>query len=171
MIRHRDRVSVQQSDITTLEVDAIVNAANNTLLGGSGVDGAIHRVAGPELLAFTRRLHGCETGQAKLSPGFRLRARAIIHTVGPVWSDGNKNEADLLASCYRSVMKIAADEAFHSIAFPAISCGAYGFPPEKAVPIAISTVDHALATMPRMKQVIFCCFDEAMAQLYRQGLG
>jgi O-acetyl-ADP-ribose deacetylase (regulator of RNase III) len=171
MITHRNRLFVRQADITTLKVDAIVNAANNSLLGGNGVDGAIHRAAGPELLAFTKRLNGCETGQAKLSPGFHLPTRAIIHTVGPMWEGGNHREAEMLNRCYFFSLKIAADEGFQSIAFPAISCGVYGYPPELAVPVAVAAVDRALATMPKMQQVIFCCFDDTMAQLYTKELG
>jgi len=168
MLKHRSRLFVQQADIATLIVDAIVNATNNALSDGSGVNGAIQRAAGPGLLAFCKRLYGCETGQAKLSPGFRLPARAIIHTVGPVWQGGKHNEAELLASCYRSVMKIAADEGFQSLAIPAISCGVYGYPFEDAVNIAVTTVDHALATMPRMQRVIFCCFGDEMTELYKK---
>lgn len=164
------RLEVIQADITTLEIDAVVNAANNSLLGGGGVDGAIHRVAGPELLVFCRRLHGCDTGKARLTPGFHLPARAIIHTVGPVWSGGKNNEAELLACCYRNVMKIAADEGFESIAFPAISCGAYGYPLSEAVDIAVRTVGEVLGSMPLMKKVIFCCMSDELANLYRQRL-
>lgn len=167
MLKNHSQLEVWQGDITTLKVDAIVNAANNTLLGGGGVDGAIHRAAGPQLLQFCRKLHGCKTGEARLSPGFQLPARAVIHTVGPIWEGGNKREAELLASCYRSVMKIAADEGFESIALPAISCGVYGYPPAQAADIAVRTVDHALNTMPIMKRVIFCCFSDDMAALYR----
>lgn len=170
MIRNTVRCAVAQADITTLAVDAVVNAANNSLLGGGGVDGAIHRAAGPELLVFCQRLHGCETGKAKLTPGFNLPARAIIHTVGPVWSGGKNNEADFLASCYRSVMKIAADEGFESIAFPAISCGAYGYPLAEAVEIAMQATDEALNTMPFMQKVIFCCIGDELANLYRYRL-
>ena len=163
-------MQVWQGDITTFTGDAIVNAANNALGDGSGVNGVIQRAAGPQLLAFCRRLHGCETGQAKLTPGFYLPTRAVIHTVGPVWEDGYKKEAELLASCYRSVMKIAADEGFESIAIPAISCGVYGYPIEEAVVIAVDTVDHALDTMPLMQKVVFCCFDDDMANLYKKIL-
>jgi len=168
MIQNAARCTVMQADITTLTVDAVVNAANNSLLGGGGVDGAIHRAAGPELLAFCQRLNACETGKAKLTPGFKLPARAVIHTVGPVWSGGKNNEADLLANCYRSVMKIAADEGFESIALPAISCGAYGYPLEEAVEIAVRTVDEALNTMPVMKKVIFCCIGDEVAGVYQR---
>lgn len=163
-------MEIWQGDITTLKVDAIVNAANNALLGGGGVDGAIHRAAGPQLLAFCRKLHGCATGQAKLTPGFNLPAHAVIHTAGPVWSGGGHKESELLTSCYRSVMKIAADEAFHSIAIPAISCGVYGYPLQEAIAIAVSTVDEALNTMPVMQRVIFCCFGDEMTALYKQQL-
>jgi len=175
MLKNLHRMEIWQGDITTLKVDVIVNAANNTLLGGGGVDGAIHRAAGPQLLEFCRHLHGCETGQAKLTPGFNLPARAVIHTVGPVYQpdagkSGNKREEALLIRCYRSVLKIAADEGFQSIAFPAISCGVYAYPLEDAVKVAVNTVDEALNTMPRMQKVIFCCFDDKMTALYKKEL-
>lgn len=170
MTKNYSRLAVIQADITTLAVDAVVNAANNSLLGGGGVDGAIHRAAGSGLLAFCQRLNGCETGKAKLTPAFNLPARAIIHTVGPVWSGGINNEANLLANCYRSVMKIAADEGFETIAFPAISCGAYGYPLEEAVDIAVRIVDEALNTMPLMQKVIFCCSGDELTNLYRHRL-
>lgn len=170
MIQNTARCAVIQADITTLAVDAVVNAANKSLLGGGGVDGAIHRAAGPQLLAFCQHLHGCETGKAKLTPGFDLPARAIIHTVGPVWSGGKNNEANFLASCYRSVMKIAADEGFESIAFPAISCGAYAYPLAEAVDIAVRAVDEALNTMPFMQKVIFCCMGDELSSLYKKRL-
>lgn len=170
MMRNALRCAVIRADITTLAVDAIVNAANNSLLGGGGVDGAIHRAEGPGLLAFCQRLNGCETGKAKLTPAFNLLVRAIIHTVGPVWHDGKKGEAEMLASCYRSVMKIAADEGFESIAFPAISCGAYGYPFSQAVEIALRTVDEALNSMPLMTKVIFCCSGDDFVTLYKQSL-
>lgn len=175
MLQNRQRLFIQQVDITTLAVDAIVNAAHESLLGGGGVDGAIHLAAGPALLEFCRHLNGCETGQAKLTPGFRLPARAILHTVGPRFgeqgSGATQGDAELLANCYRSILKIAADEGFHSIAISAISCGAFGYPPEQAVPIAVQTVDQALNTMPLMERVIFCCFSAEMAQRYRAQIG
>lgn len=164
------RLQVWQGDITRLDVDALVNAANESLGDGSGVNGAIQRAAGPELLAFCRRLQGCPTGQSRLTPGFALHARAVIHSVGPVWQGGHNKEAELLASCYRSALKIAADEAFGSIAFPAISCGVYGYPREQAVQIAVRTVKESLPVMPFLQRVIFCCYDEAMAELYRREL-
>ena len=156
------RLSVVVADITTLEVDAIVNAANSSLLGGGGGDGAIHRAAGPELLAACRLLGGCETGDAKLTAGFRLPARWIVHTVGPVWRGGGNGEDDLLASCYRRSLALAAGQGAASIAFPAVSTGVYGFPAERAAPIAVGTVLAALPASP-VSDVTFCCFSKDSA--------
>jgi len=152
-------------DITTLNVDAIVNAANESLLGGGGVDGAIHRAAGPELLAACRKLHGCPTGDARATPGFRLPARWIFHAVGPVWQGGQHKEDDLLASCYRKCLLLAAEKGVESIAFPAISTGIYGFPRERAAQIAVATVRAHSASQP--ERVIFCCFDQPTLLLYQ----
>lgn len=163
-------IEVYQGDITKLMVDAIVNAANSRLAGGGGVDGAIHRAAGPELLQASLALGGCPTGQVKITPGFQLPAKAVLHAVGPVWRGGRTGEPELLASCYREAMKIARDEGFTSIAFPAISCGIYGYPNDQAVVIAVREVRAALADSPQLEKVVFCCFDEAMAELYRQAL-
>jgi O-acetyl-ADP-ribose deacetylase len=160
---------VVMGDITTLAVDAIVNAANPSLLGGGGVDGAIHRAAGPELLAECRTLDGCATGDAKITRGYRLPARHVIHTVGPVWQGGGAGESELLASCYRRSLEVAAAHGLRSIAFPAISTGVYGFPAEQAAPIAVRTVHDNLA-LGDFDTVIFCCFGEASARLHANAL-
>lgn len=162
------KMSVIQADITTLDVDAIVNAANSSLLGGGGVDGAIHRKAGPELAMACRMLNGCKTGDAKLTEGFKLPARWVIHTVGPVWNGGERGERDLLASCYRRSLEIAASKGFETIAFPAISTGIYRFPADEAARIAVRTVAGFEAEKPT--EVIFCCFDAASADRHRAAL-
>ena len=154
------RIEIVEGDITSLEVDAIVNAANKTLLGGGGVDGAIHRAAGPDLRAACAKLGGCETGEAKITPGFRLKSSYIIHTVGPVWGGGERGENRLLASCYRQSLALAHANGLTSIAYPAISTGAYGFPPDRAAFIALRTVRDALAQHASMERVVFCCFGE-----------
>jgi O-acetyl-ADP-ribose deacetylase (regulator of RNase III) len=153
-----DRIAILEGDITELDVDAIVNAANKTLLGGGGVDGAIHRAAGPELRAYCARLGGCDTGEAKITPAFNLPARYVIHTVGPVWGGGERGEDQLLASCYRNSLALAHEHALASIAFPAISTGAYRFPPDRAALIALRTVLSALEEMSAIERVLFCCF-------------
>ena len=164
------QIDVVEGDICRLKVDALVNAANHSLLGGGGVDGAIHRAAGPALLRYCRTLGGCATGEAKLTAGFNLPATWIIHTVGPVWHGGDRGEAQLLARCYQSVFECVRDEAIASLAFPAISCGVYGYPPEQAVQIAVKTVRRELELLDRPLRVLFCCFDAAMAARYRRAL-
>lgn len=164
------RFEVIEGDITTLDIDVIVNAANASLLGGGGVDGAIHRAAGPGLLAECRALGGCETGNAKLTRGHCLKARYIVHTVGPVWQGGGAGEAELLASCYRTSLALAAANGATGIAFPAISTGVYGFPPERAAPIAIGSVKSALRGGLLFERVIFCCFSADAAALHRAAL-
>jgi O-acetyl-ADP-ribose deacetylase (regulator of RNase III) len=161
------RLRALQADITTLALDAIVNAANSSLLGGGGVDGAIHRAAGPELVAECRLLHGCKTGDAKLTRGYRLPARFVIHTVGPVWQDGGHGEPDLLASCYRRCLQLAAANGIRTIAFPAISTGIYGYPKAAAARVAVDTVRNSGADLD---EVVFCCFSVDDLHTYRDLL-
>jgi O-acetyl-ADP-ribose deacetylase len=164
------RLEAIVADITTLSVDAIVNAANTSLLGGGGVDGAIHRAAGPELLAECRTLHGCETGGAKITKGYRLPARHVIHAVGPVWSGGSKGEDELLASCYRRAIELCRANGLASIAFPAISTGVYRFPADRAARIAVTTTVDALSGAPTLNRVVFCCFSPDSARLHDEAM-
>lgn len=162
-------IKIHRGDITKLQVDAIVNAANHSLLGGGGVDGAIHRAAGPELLAACRKLHGCETGDAKITEGYRLPARYVIHTVGPVWQGGHRGEALQLAGCYCSSLELAAEHNCQAVAFPAISTGVYGYPKAEAAEIAVNTVQNWLVehSESSVKEVLLVCFDEETEKLYK----
>lgn len=164
------RIQIAQGDITKLDVDAIVNAANESLLGGGGVDGAIHRAAGPGLLQECRGLGGCATGQAKMTRGYRLKARHVIHTVGPVYHGGAHGEAELLASCYRESLRLANEAKLETIAFPCISTGIFGYPKKEACDIAVSGVMEWLAAHDYPRDVIFCCFESEDAELYRNRL-
>jgi O-acetyl-ADP-ribose deacetylase (regulator of RNase III) len=164
------RLEVIVADITKLGVDAIVNAANTSLLGGGGVDGAIHRAAGPELLAECRTLGGCATGDARITKGYRLPAKHVIHAVGPVWNGGGHGEDALLASCYSTAIALCVTHNLTSIAFPAISTGVYRFPPDRAAGIAVKTVTEALPSAPSLTRVIFCCFSADSARLHEQAM-
>jgi O-acetyl-ADP-ribose deacetylase len=164
------KIEILRGDITTLEVDAIVNAANTTLLGGGGVDGAIHRAAGPELLAECRTLGGCRSGEAKITRGYRLPARFVIHTVGPVWRGGKHDEAETLTNCYGNSLQLSAENGIKTIAFPAISCGAYGYPIEEAVQIALNTTREFLANKDKIEKVIFALWSEDIYDAYRRLL-
>ena len=166
----KNKIEIHSGDITKLKVDAIINAANTTLLGGGGVDGAIHRAAGPELLAECRTHNGCKTGEAKITKGYNLPARYVIHTVGPVWSGGNYNEDELLASCYRNSLKLAVENGIKSIAFPAISTGVYRFPLKRAAKIAIDEVTKFLNDNDEIEKVIFVAFDDTTYFCYEEML-
>jgi len=163
-------IDIVRGDITKLDVDAIVNAANTTLLGGGGVDGAIHRAAGPELLAECRTLGGCRLGEAKITRGYRLPARFVIHTVGPIWRGGKHGESEKLANCYRNSLQLAVENGIKTIAFPAISCGAYDYPIQEAAQIALGTTREFLATEERIEKVIFVLWGEEIYEIYRELL-
>ena len=164
------KIELRIGEITTLDVDAIVNAANNTLMGGGGVDGAIHREAGPKLIEECLLLNGCPTGDAKITKGYDLKARYIIHTVGPVWYGGGKNEDDLLASCYRRSLRLGLENNIRTIAFPAISTGVYRFPMDRAASIAVTETHNFLSDNPELEKVIFVCFDQAALNVYKEVL-
>ncbi|PSF33646.1 O-acetyl-ADP-ribose deacetylase [Aphanothece hegewaldii CCALA 016] len=166
----KNKISIVLGDITKQNVDAIVNAANSSLLGGSGVDGAIHRAAGPELLAECCRLGGCKTGEAKITKGYNLPAKWVIHTVGPVWNGGNYGEAELLASCYRSCLAISAEKNLKSLAFPAISTGVYNYPMLDAAKIAVTEVRKFLEKNSSLSTIVFVCFNEKIYDIYRQAI-
>lgn len=165
-----ERIELVQGDITQLDVEAIVNAANQTLLGGGGVDGAIHRAAGPELKAYCARLGGCPTGEARITPGFRLKAQYVIHAVGPVYKDGQHGEPELLAGCYRHSLELAERQRCKTVAFPAISCGIYGYPAAAAAEIAVHEVSSFLAAHALPEKVLLCCFGGAVSSAYRKAL-
>ncbi len=171
MLTPQERMGIIQGDITKLQVDAIVNAANSSLLGGGGVDGAIHRAAGAELLAECRQLNGCKTGKAKITKGYRLPARYVIHTVGPIWHGGNSGEAELLASCYRESLILAQQNQIQTIAFPAISCGVYGYPIDLAAQVALETVREFLERDRRVLGVSFVCFSDADYDTFVEAFG
>lgn len=163
-------IALTREDITRLDVDAIVNAANETLLGGGGVDGAIHYAAGPELLEACRPLGGCRTGEAKITPGFKLPAKHVIHTVGPIWHGGENGEQTLLSGCYRNSLLLAEEHAVKSIAFPAISCGIFGYPIDQACQVALNTIRATLPDTPGITQVLLCAFDSRVADTYQSLL-
>ncbi len=162
------RLSIVRGDITTQKVDAIVNAANNSLLGGGGVDGAIHRAAGPKLLEECRTLHGCETGSAKITKGYKLPSASVIHTVGPIWQDGRQHEEDLLAQCYKNCFALSRSHHLRTLAFPSISTGVYRFPVNRAAQIALGEIFHELETNEHLKRVIVVCYDEQTYETYLQ---
>ena len=163
-----EKILLHKGDITKLDVDAIVNAANKSLLGGGGVDGAIHRAAGKKLLEKTKTLGGCETGEAKITKGYELPAKYVIHTVGPVWNGGNKNEAEKLASCYRKSLELALENKIQTVAFPNISTGIYGYPKEEAAKIAVNEVKEFVQKNESLKQIIFCVFDDENYRIYKE---